>query len=96
MSKLHLLGCPKEADPRNETCDCERLRDPINPLEYVTAAEDREFDAEDFARGLQMFCAQADGVETTLEPAWSNRHSVGFWARLISGREFSITVTRLR
>ena len=23
---LHLVGCPKEADPRNETCDCARLR----------------------------------------------------------------------
>lgn len=22
----HELGCPKEADPRNETCDCARLR----------------------------------------------------------------------
>ncbi len=22
----HLAGCPKEADDRNETCDCARLR----------------------------------------------------------------------
>jgi len=22
----HLIGCPKEADPRNETCDCFNLR----------------------------------------------------------------------
>ena len=24
----HILGCPQEADPRNETCDCARLRHP--------------------------------------------------------------------
>ena len=23
---IHLIGCPKEADPRNETCDCTRLK----------------------------------------------------------------------
>jgi hypothetical protein len=27
MKTLHLVGCPKEADPRNETCDCDRIRD---------------------------------------------------------------------
>lgn len=37
---MHLIGCPKEADPRNETCDCERLsklRTPIMSIEEITA-----------------------------------------------------------
>lgn len=24
-TRKHVAGCPKEADPRNETCDCEHL-----------------------------------------------------------------------
>lgn len=36
---LHLLGCPKEADPRNETCDCARLRETARSTHSKSAAE---------------------------------------------------------
>lgn len=27
--RFHEAGCPKEADPRNETCDCDRIRESV-------------------------------------------------------------------
>lgn len=30
---IHLVGCPREADPRNETCDCETRRSDIANFE---------------------------------------------------------------
>lgn len=44
MSQLHLTGCPKEADPRNETCDCARLRERerITPMPKLSDP-DRDF-----------------------------------------------------
>lgn len=38
---IHETGCPKEADERNETCDCARLRE-LDRVEWHRACYDKK------------------------------------------------------